>query len=276
MNLYLALHPLEDGVAGALLRTVLGTTHRLRLCSGYGPVGPAAVLWDGRRLISALGARLSHDVTPSGPITILRDNWSTHADLRGTSDDRAGGSEALSSANLVSSLVNILFLDDCGLITGASIGFLRAYSAARVRSQVLDLANAIASCTLPLHVVEDDALDVVDLVAVCRGICWHSFRHGRLDEGMLRDEEATACLLVDEGLGELSIATLVGYLPFNSGSTAGLPPDDIVARRIHNHLVDFIDGVGGSGRLRPLRGGLVEASRMPGCPLGIHSVLGRD
>ena len=87
-------------------------------------MGSAAVLRDGRRLISALGARLSHDVTPSGPVTILCDNWSTHADLRGASDDRTGGCEALSCTHLVSSWVYVLFLDDRGLITGAGVSLL--------------------------------------------------------------------------------------------------------------------------------------------------------
>ena len=134
--------------------------------------------------------------------------------------------------------------------------------------------GAIA-CTLPLHIVEDDALDVIDLVGVC-GIGGHSLWHGGLDERVLRDEETTAGLLIDEGLRELSITALVGYLPFNSSPTAGLPPDDIVARRIHNNLMNFINGISGCGRLRPLRRGLVETSCVPSRPLSIHCVLGRD
>ena len=275
MDLYLTFHPLEDGMAGALLRTVLGTTHWL--CCGYGPVGSAAVLRDGRRLISALGARLPHDVTTSSPVTILRDNWSTHADLRSTSDDRAWGCEALGGAHLVSSRIDVLFLDDCGLITSACVGLLRADSATWVRAQVLDLADMTSAiaCTLPFHIVEYDALDVVDLVGVC-DICGHPLGHGSLDEGMLRDEEATACFLIDEGLRELSITALVSYLPFNSSPTAGLPTDDIVSRGIHYHLMNFIDRVGGRGWLRSLRRGLIKTSCMPRSPLGIDSVLGRD
>ena len=122
MDLYLTFHTLEDGMAGALLRTILGTTHRLSC--GDCPVGSATVLRDGRWLISALGARLPHYVTPSSPVTILRDNWSTHADLRSASDDRAGGCEALGGANLVSSRVNVLLLDDGGLITSTCVGLL--------------------------------------------------------------------------------------------------------------------------------------------------------
>ena len=275
MNLNLTFHSLEDGMARALLRAVLGTTHWL--CGGYGPVGSATVLRDGRRLISALRARLSHDVTSSSPVTILRDNWSTHADLRSTSDDRTGGCEALSGAHLVSSRVNVLFLNDCGLITSACVGLLRANSAAWVRAQVLDLTDVTATIarSLSFHIVEDDALDVIDLVGVCC-VGGHSLRHSSLDEGMLRDEEATACFLIDEGLGELSITVLVGHLPFNSSPTASLPTDYIVTCRIHNHLMNFIDGVCRSGRLCSLRRGLVETSCMPRGPLGIDSVLGRD
>ena len=181
MDLYLTFHTLEDGMAGALLRTVLGTTHWL--CCGDCPVGSAAVLRDGRWLISALGAGLPHDVTPSSPVTILRDNWSTHADLRSASDDGAWGCEALSGTHLVSSGVDVLFLDDRRLITGACVGLLRADSAARVRAQVLDLSDVTSAiaCTLTLHIVEDDALDVVDLVGVC-GISGHSLGHSSLDE----------------------------------------------------------------------------------------------
>ena len=146
-------------------------------------MGSAAVLRDGRWLISALRARLPHDVTPSSPVTILRDNWSTHADLRSASDDGAGCCEALSCSHLVSSRVDVLFLDYCGLITSTCVGLLRADSAARVRTQVLDLADVTSAiaCTLPLHIVEYDALDVIDLVGVS-GISGHPLRHSSFDE----------------------------------------------------------------------------------------------
>ena len=221
-------------------------------------MGSAAVLRDGRWLISALRARLPHDVTPSSPVTILRDNWSTHADLRSASDDGAGCCEALSCSHLVSSRVDVLFLDDRGLITSSCVGLLRADSATRGRTQVLDLTDVTSAitCTLPLHIVKYDALDIIDLVGVC-GVGGHSLWHSSLDEGVLRDEEATACFLIDEGLGELCITALVGYLPFNSSPTASLPSDDIVTCCIHNHLMNFIDGVCGSGRLCSLRRGLV-------------------
>lgn len=66
------------------------------------------------------------------------------ANLRGTADDCTGRYESF-WCGLVSRWIDILLLDDRGLITGTHVGLMAAYAAAGVRAHVLDLSNVMVA-----------------------------------------------------------------------------------------------------------------------------------
>ena len=119
MDLDLPLHTLEDSMTRAFLWSVLGTHGLLLSCGLNGAVRAASVghYW----LVPALGARLAHDISTLGTVANFDDSDSAHADFRGATDDRPG-CEALSDGYFLA--LNLVLLDDCGLVTGPDIGLV--------------------------------------------------------------------------------------------------------------------------------------------------------
>ena len=146
---WLALHALEDRMAGAFLGSVLSAAEG----SLDDAVGAATNLRNTRRLVAALTAAFAHIVSPRGPGAHLADEWSAHAD----SWSPGAHNRVLLEALRVAGAVNLVLLDDSGAVTRPDILFVRAVAAARIVLQVFDLANV---ADLPLDIAQDNSLDL--------------------------------------------------------------------------------------------------------------------
>ena len=186
LDLLAALHALEDGVTRAFLWTILGA-HRLRGLNSTVRAASSILIDRDRWLVAALRSG-----TSCCTMAYLGDSWGSHTNLRRTTDDRARCSKPLCCTHLIDALVHLLLFDDGSLITSSCIGLLRAHSAARVGTQVLDLTD-VRTATLSLHVVQDYALDLLIRATL---------RDSGLDELLLGYIEAsTACLVSERLLG---------------------------------------------------------------------------
>ena len=175
---WLALHALEDRMAGALLGSVLSAAE-----GGLDDaVGAATDLRNTGCLVAALTAAFAHIVSPRRPGAHLADERRTHAD----SWSPGAHNRVLLEALCVASAVDLVLLDNGGAVTRPDILFVRAVAAARIVLQVFDLANV---ADLPLDIAQDNSLD----------LAW-VFRRGAafalcLHERVLGHEEVVACLL---------------------------------------------------------------------------------
>ena len=182
LDLLATLHALEDSVTRAFLWTILGA-HRLRGLNSTVRAASSILIDRGRWLVAALRSG-----TSCCTMAYLGDSWGSHTNLRRTSDDRARRSKPLCCTHLIHALVHLLLLDDGGLITSSCICLLRAHSAARVGTQVLDLTD-VRTAALSLHVVQDYALDLLIRATL---------RDSGLDELLLGYIEASTACLVSE------------------------------------------------------------------------------
>ena len=152
----------QDGIAGALFRPILLllSAHYWLLGRLDGAMGAASVARGNNSdlLDTVLTAASAHwHRTPSRAVSWLSDcRCAAKADLRGPSDNGTGRYESFRGRLIVTSrMLNILLLDDGGLVAGPSIRLVAADPAARVRPHVLYLSNGAAAARF--NVIEDDA-----------------------------------------------------------------------------------------------------------------------
>ena len=207
-------------------------------------------------------SRANGDSTSRRTVSWLSDSWgASKANLWRTANNRTGCYESF-SCRLVASRVDVLLLDDGGLVTGSRVSFVAAHAAARVRAHVFDLPNV---ATARFNVVKNDASLVLftSLVAyeaglgneglICRGECriGHQLTH--------------------------TASTGFGSLLLNTSPTASLPThgNHLVRLSAQAHLINFIDDlVSGSGwvRRRTLRRGFLKLTSVPDRAFRIESI----
>ena len=165
-------------------------------------------------------------------VSRLGNGRGAQANLRGTADDGTGCYESF-WCGLVSGRIDVLFLDDRGLITGAHVGFLAAYAASRVRSHVFDLSDVVVA-----------SFDIVQNDATLVRLSLSSLAH----EGWLSDKSSVRRreVLILHQLAHAAVV-LVSNLLLDARAATSLPTNrnDLVWLRSQSNFMNFINMIGG-------------------------------